>query len=75
MLSEVSKALDTVSADDRSAPAREVAKLLAEDLDKPCSPNERAALARELRMTLATVVPPAVSNDGWSQLLDDIEAG
>jgi hypothetical protein len=74
VLSEVCKALDTVPESDRTAPAREVAKLLAEGLDGDTSPNERAALARELRQTLATVVPQSVGPDGWSALLDDIQA-
>jgi hypothetical protein len=68
----VDEALALVAEDPRSAPARAVARLLAGKLAGDCSNNEAAALARELRQTLATIVPPVENVDQWARLLGEL---
>ena len=62
-----------VPDDVRTGPAREVARLLAAKLDGvDLSANEAAALARELRQTLAALAATGSSADGWGTLLADL---
>ena len=71
----VEAALVVAPDDARAGPAREVALLLADRLDDDPSPNEAAALARELRQTLASI-GPGEQGDRWGALLSDLgEAG
>jgi hypothetical protein len=68
----VEAALEVAPDDARSAPARAVAVMLADKLDGNPSSNEAAALAREIRQTLASILPPPEHGDRWAALLNDL---
>lgn len=65
----VEAALSEVPDTAQSRPGREVARLLAAKLAGECSPNEAAALARELRQTLRALSGGAQGvDDPWESL-------
>jgi hypothetical protein len=70
----VNRALEVVPDDARTAPARELAGLLAERLDgEDLSATELAQVSRELRQVLNQLLGSGPApDDGWAGFLDEI---